>query len=129
MGNNNSNGWKPITGGILNIVSGVLGIIGSLLRFAISPLVQREFATHPAFEQNPEVLSIFIIAFLVSGIVSLIPCGLSIIGGVFATQRKHWEWALIGSISSVFVNVFGFIAIIFIATSKNEFIRNGDAGS
>jgi len=115
----------PTIGGVLNLISGVLGIINCILFFVLAPFIQREFAAHPAFVANPEFLSIFATVFRITGIVLLIPCAFSIIGGIFAMRRKHWGWALASSICSVSVNIFGTIAIVFVFMSRTEFAGQG----
>jgi len=47
---------------------------------------------------------------------------LSIIGGIYATQRQQWSWALAGSIAAALAsNVLGIIALILVAVSRDEF--------
>jgi len=49
---------------------------------------------------------------------------LSIIGGIYATQRRHWGLALVGAILALFpppIIVLGILAIIFMTMGKKEF--------
>ena len=47
---------------------------------------------------------------------------LSLIGGLYSLQRKRWGWSLAGSVASTLGSTpLGIAAIIFIATSRDEF--------
>jgi hypothetical protein len=117
MGNSSS----TTAAGVLSIVSGVFGILGSagLILFAVFFISLVSFEGYP-FEDSPFV---FLEAFYLGwGIVALLLAILAVIGGIYALQRKHWGLALAGSIAAILVFFpTGIAAIIFIALSKNEF--------
>jgi len=104
---------KPIVAGIFNIIVGagyLVGVLG-LLTFGLSFV---PFGIH-----FPEVagaaLFTLSIPMTVAGIIALI-------GGIFCLQRNAWGWALAGSIATIFIShVFGIIAVILVALSRNEF--------
>jgi hypothetical protein len=102
---------KPAIAGILNIVTGagcVLGAFGLGVASAI-------FGAWSGFPLFGALFGFLAIPAAILGV-------LAIIGGVFATQRQRWGWALIGSIAALLVsNVIGIISIILIALSKDEF--------
>jgi hypothetical protein len=51
----------------------------------------------------------------------------SIIGGIFALRRYGWGLALIGSLGSIVcLPLLGVVAIIFIASSKRQFVKVGN---
>ena len=52
---------------------------------------------------------------------------IALIGGIFAIQRKHWGWAMAGSVCALApVFVFGVAAIILTAVARPEFAaQNG----
>ena len=51
----------------------------------------------------------------------------SIIGGIFALRRHGWGLALIGSLGSIVcLPLLGVVAIIFIASSKRQFVKVGN---
>ena len=116
--------WKPITAGILNIISGILSvqsviglvytIVAGDIRQSILDICPPEYL--PFVE--PLIPTILIILLLLAIIVALFP----IIGGVFALQRMKWGWALTGSIISI-LGVFplGVASTIFVAMAKDEF--------
>ncbi len=98
---------KPTWAGVLLIIGGVFGIIGGI------------------------VLAIFGSAFALigfgldgvgAGVVTIILSVVTLIGGIRATQRKQWSFALAGAICAVFGSlIFGIVAIILLALSKKEF--------
>ena len=101
--------WKPVTAGILSILSGV---VASLV--GIGAIVKGELARRMVFHIGGEAIGVLL---LVIGVVA-------IIGGVFAIRRKVWGLALAGAICALFpphVAVLGILAIIFVALSKGEF--------
>jgi hypothetical protein len=54
---------------------------------------------------------------------------LSLVGGMFAVQRRHWAWALVGSIAAIFCFFpLGVAAVILVIMAEKEFIgRSSDA--
>lgn len=119
MGNNAK------VGGILSIVSGVFGILGSgwfflwiyMLDFMLT-MPQDPFA--PAFPQ--EFFYIIAIFYGAMGLILALIGALGIVGGVFALKRKKWGLALAGAIAGT-VTFFpcGIPAIIFVSMGKEEF--------
>jgi uncharacterized membrane protein HdeD (DUF308 family) len=67
--------WKPIVGGILNIVSGVVFIIAGILILTVE------------WEEAPLIGLIVASTILFAG--SIMP----IVGGIFALKRKLWVLA------------------------------------
>ena len=105
---------KPKIGGILVIISGVLGLLGAInysVGFGnISGLGRGDI---PPF--IPSIV-------LGMSIPSIIIAIIALVGGIFAVQRKRWRWALAGSISAVLsFLLLGLPAIILIALSRDEF--------
>ena len=84
--------WKPIAAGAIDIISGVLGGLSSMLLIALS--ISRISMGWGEF--------IPIVCFLF--IVPLPAAYLSFAGGIFAARRKRWHLALAGAIS-VFLNL------------------------
>ena len=126
MANNGSNRWMPTAGGVLSIVSGVLGIVGSIVIFAFIPFISKLITGSPEFSgaDADEFMAVITISLVISGLTMLIPSIFAIIGGAFATMRKRWGWALAGSICAALVSgVLGIVAIVFIAMSKDEFVK------
>jgi len=101
--------WKPITAGILSIISGVVALL-----VGIGDLVKGELARRIVFHIGGETIGVLLI---VLGIIA-------IIGGIFAIRRHVWGLALAGAICALFplhVAILGILAIIFVALSKGEF--------
>jgi hypothetical protein len=101
--------WKPTVGGILAIISGIVGIIVGLIVFTWGPFAGAWFmAWLGAIVISP--------LFIISGIIA-------IVGGMYALQRKIWGLALAGSICALFssAGILGILAIIFVVLGKREF--------
>ncbi len=118
---------KHVIGGILSIVCGVMGILGTffmifiiiLLRFTINrvpvqpiPGIQFDFNT------------LVTIMYGAIGLVSLALGILGIVGGVTALRRQHWGLSLAGAIAGT-LTFFpcGIVAVILIAMGRSEFIE------
>ena len=115
------NSSSPTAAGVLSIVSGVFGILGSagLILFAVFFNSLVSFEGYP-YEDFPFV---FLEAFYLTwGIIMLLLAVLALIGGIYALQRRYWGLALAGSIAAILVFFpTGIAAVIFVALSKNEF--------
>jgi len=118
--------WKPIVAGILDIVGGASGLIGSIVAIlGIMFFIPFSTSVGPGPIPDmpnwmiPNVLS----SILIIGLVFIVVVGvLSIIGGIYAIQRKKWGLALTGSIAAIFGSfVMGILATIFTAMAKDEF--------
>jgi hypothetical protein len=115
------NSWKPLTGGILSIIGGVIGLFASLgLFIAISAL---NFTENWMGQWGLYDLPINVSSILLAIAIPLCICGIiAVIGGIFAVQRKCWGMALAGSIAAFFpAGMLGLGAVVFIAISKDEF--------
>ena len=102
----------PIVAGVINIIIGSinsLGIIG--VGIAIAVIWSQSWVDWTALT----VLWIVFAALFLFGLPSLI-------GGIYAVQRKNWAIALIGSIASFLTwSVIGLIPLILVILSKDEF--------
>jgi hypothetical protein len=114
--------WKPVLAGILDIISGAIGMVGGLYIVILSSIFR---AIHQNLGVSQEVI-LKIEQFISS--VSAIPFVLmfigiaAIIGGVYALQRRIWAFALAGSILSCMVfPIFGLPAIIITVIARDEF--------
>ena len=101
---------KPVVAGIFNIVVGALCLFAALgvgIAAIVVGSLSIPFVT--------TVLLIILVPILVLGVVA-------VLGGVYATQRRMWGWALAGSIATALVsNVLGVASIVLVAVSKGEF--------
>jgi hypothetical protein len=115
---------KSQVGGILAIVSGALGVIGSLFMIAMIIFIRYMF-TSPEFGVGPEGGEVFMIIFLVYGIggfVLLILGATGIVGGIYAMKKRLWGLALAGAICGIITFLpTGVIATVFIAQAQKEF--------
>jgi len=107
---------KPVIGGILTIVSGLLGLLG-IASYAIGfGDVGSGFAKG---DMPPFVPSIIFDMPIPATVVAL----LAIVGGILAILRKRWRWSLTGSIAAALsLIILGIPAVVLIAMSKDEFV-------
>ena len=110
---------RPVTAGILNIITGVIGLtVAFTAFFAFVAMTVTLDIYIPVF---PEFISGVVLAF---AIISLLLSMLIMISGIFATQRKYWGLALAGSIAAVLGLFFlGIPALILVSLSRDEFER------
>lgn len=112
---------KPTAAGVLMILAGLMSAgFWAVVVFSTGSLVAQS-VTGSTLAQVQGVLA-------VCGGIEILFSVLMIVGGAFATQRKMWGIALVGSILGLFTigflflsSLFALIAIILIATSHNEF--------
>ena len=109
----------PIIAGVINIISGILTLIGFSLFFIFSIA-----SSISVIELNGCDLGVDIasgILFFISSFLLIIGI-LSIFGGICALQRRKWGWALTGSICALIIEFpLGIVSIILVALSKDEF--------
>jgi hypothetical protein len=103
---------SPVIAGVMNIVIGSINLLGVIgVGIAIAVLYSTAGAT-------PIATTVLWIVFIVLLIFSL-P---SLIGGIYALQRRNWVMALVGSIASLLTwNLIGLIPLILVIISRNEF--------
>jgi hypothetical protein len=116
--------WKPVTAGILNIISGtisVFGVIGVIIAIAVTSCGTGIMQFIPPRDLpfvGPLISTVLIIVLVFTLIEAVFP----ILGGVFALQRKKWGWALAGSILAI-LGAFplGIASTIFVSLARDEF--------
>ena len=114
--------WKPTMAGILDIVSGAIGMVGGVYFVVLTSLfrtMHEIMNVDPIIiEQTEQIISrLFAVPFVLVfiGIIS-------IIGGVYALQRRIWGLALAGAICSCIVfPIFGLPSIIITGLAQEEF--------
>ena len=130
--------WKPTTAGIMNIISGVIGIaLGILILVFITfmgnvdwnSLVQQYGGWMQGGMNIPGLPGNFLSALgpiiVVVGAVFLVFGVIALVGGINALRRRRWGLALAGAILSLFIpvigTILGILAIIFLSLGKKEF--------
>lgn len=112
--------WKPIAGGILSIIAGVMNLLlgvvvmGGLTAAGLvlgAGLVELDLDLG-----GMSWLGVLGVPLIVLGIIS-------IVGGVYALKRRLWGFALAGAICAIMTGnlVYGTLAIIFVSIGKSEF--------
>jgi hypothetical protein len=109
--------WKPNTAGILAIVAGAQGLIGSITLFFGFGVVSGALGIPTGY--IPPFVPGLILGMAIPSVILNI---LAIVGGVYALKRQRWGFALAGSILAITASlILGILATVFIAQSKNEF--------
>jgi hypothetical protein len=128
--NNMNKPWMPVVAGILDIVSGAMGVVMGLfmilyLNFAgaiqAAPGAVPRFGPHlGGFPQMPAAF--FPGMGLGIGITLAVLGVLAIVGGIFALRSKAWGLALAGSIAAVLTGrLLGVLALIFTVLGRKDF--------
>ena len=116
--------WKPMTAGILSIISGAPTAVGGIALAVVGEGVTglgiiSLIKTVPWLSGILGVVAVFITAI---SIAMTVVGALAIVGGIYALKRRKWGLALAGSICSLFCNkILGILAIIFVSMGKSEF--------
>jgi len=106
---------KPIIGGILTIISGLLGLLG-IASYAIG--LGAAGSGFGKGDMPPFVPSIIFGMPIPAVLIAL----LAIVGGILSVLRKRWRWSLAGSIAAALsLIILGIPAVVLIALSKEEF--------
>jgi len=133
--------WKPTTAGILNIISGAMGIGSGVTTILLSGFIGqlRAFSAQISNAINewagmwiPEatdiqtlisdIVGISSTILLAVGITLLVFGVIALVGGIYALKRERWGLALAGSILAIpSGGILGILAIIFVALGKKEF--------
>ena len=121
---NNNHRWMPTAGGVISIICGALGFIGSLACAGFAIAVQIAYRQDPYSFSNEEMgaIPLIVVVFWTIAVVYFILSIIPFIGGIFSLQRKNWGWALAGAICATLCSgVIGIVSLVFIAVSRSEF--------
>ena len=120
--------WMATVAGILNIIAGVLALLGALALIFVGAVT----TTVPEMTvETGDDLPLALVSGLVWALValSLIAAVLAITGGVVALRRTGWAWPLVGAITALFTAMpLGVLALIFVVLAEKE-LRGGDAAA
>ncbi len=108
---------KPIVAGVLNIITGALGLLGAygIIFFVITK--DYSVATGANVFGTVSIPIVLLPAILTTALAVL-----PLTGGAHSLQRKSWGLMLAGSIIAILVILpLGIPATILTASSKNEF--------
>ncbi len=117
---------KPVLGGVLIIVAGVLALVMAISFIMLDPQDLEELDNQQlrdsgiTFSDLDEILGI-------CGVIEIIFGTIAIIGGLFAVTRKHFALAVIGgifgliSIGFLIGGLLGLIGLVLVVISRDEF--------
>lgn len=110
---------KPVVAGVFSIVSGVLSLGGFVVFLIAGIAVSANFIS---IHIGVSAVGIATGTLIVFALLSLAIGILAIVGGVYSLQRSKWGLAFAGSICALVPSfVLGLVAIILVATSRDEF--------
>jgi hypothetical protein len=122
--------WMPVVAGILDIVSGAMGVAVGLFMSLYMPVVKAAQAASgdvprvtPHLGPFPQMPHFFFPGMgLAMGITIAVIGALAIVGGIFALKNKSWGLALAGSIGAIITGRFmGILALIFTVLGRKDF--------
>lgn len=124
---------KAVGGGILAIVSSVLGIITGLFIMAaplfFKSMLESDYYGLTAWEEA-DMLAVLGLGYVAIGVVFILTGVLGIVGGVFAIKRKLWALALAGTIAaSILFYPLGIMAVILVSMAQPEFHQPAPTGT
>ena len=118
--------WMPTAVGILNIVAGVLALLGALALIFVGAVT----TTVPEMTEDPDDdLPLALVSGLIWGltVLLLVAALVAITGGVVALRRSGWAWPLAGAIAALFCALpVGTLALVFVVLAEPE-LRGGDS--
>lgn len=119
--------WMATWAGILEIVSGVLALLGGMvLAFAGTTLTLVPELSEEPVEELPLAVATGIVWALLG--LCLLAALLMVVGGVAALRRSGWGWPLAGAITALFcVLPLGLFALILVVMAEPE-LRGGGRG-
>ena len=117
---------KAVVGGILTIVSSILGIITGLFIAAMPLFLNYLIDADPGFGGQEEIDMLWVVGAVYVGIGAFfVLIGvLGIVGGVFSLKRKMWGLSLTGAIAgSILFYPLGIVAVILVSMAQPEFVK------
>ncbi len=115
---------KPVIGGVLIVVAGLLAFGMGLLYLALDVSDLEDYGVTMPPEMTSEELQDVMV---VCGSLLVVFAVIAIIGGVFALQRKHFGLAIAGSIFGLLGlgfligSLLALVGLILVAISRDEF--------
>ncbi len=117
---------KPVLGGVLIIVAGVLALIMAISFIVLDPQDLEDLDNQQlrdsgiTYSDLDEMLGI-------CGVIEIVFGAIAIIGGLFAVTRKHFALAVVGgifgliSIGFLIGALLGLIGLVLVVISRDEF--------
>ena len=110
---------RPITAGILNIISAILSFFWVISLFIGWAIVSEAWTVPGGVGDIPEFVPGVTMGW---AIISIIITAVILVGGIYARKGKQWGWALAGSILAIFAFLpLGIASTVLVAQSKYEF--------
>ncbi|MDD1767958.1 MAG: zinc ribbon domain-containing protein [Methanomassiliicoccales archaeon] len=118
----------PLIGGILVMISGVIGIVIGLTMAVAAAAIGDILGDLYGGMYGLDVLGMIEGIIVACGVIWFIIGLIALIGGVFALRKKRWGIAIVGGVFALLTigpyflaSILGLIGLILIAISKREF--------
>ena len=112
---------KAIVAGVLDIVSGICGIVGAIPLLVLALVGSGLLGTLPPPEVRP-LAFLPLALFLPLAILCFVSGIIAIAGGIAAFNRRKWGLAMAGSIAAIFgFFPLGIAAVVFTIIAEPEF--------
>ncbi|MEM2943591.1 MAG: zinc ribbon domain-containing protein [Methanomassiliicoccales archaeon] len=115
---------KPVVGGVLIIISGLMGVIVGLSLAVLSGEIMEMIEDM----YGPDIVAGLEGILTACGVIWFIIGLIAVIGGIFAIRRKKWGFAVVGGVLALLTigpwllgSILGLIGLILVAISRNEF--------
>jgi hypothetical protein len=115
---------KSLIGGVLVMISGLIGIIYGLMVAALASTVFDMFGGMYGEDILKAAEGILVACGVIWFIIGLV----ALVGGIFAIRRRKWGIAVVGGVFGLLTlgpwfigSILGLIGLILIAISKDEF--------
>jgi len=129
---------KPVIGGILILITGVMGLITAIIIFGAAFITNSFFSDFASMFGEVEAdaigwaSDIVKIVLIVAGVIGLIFAIIAMVGGIFALKRRRFAMAVVGSVFALIVGAFtpffyyagvvlAVVGLVLVAISHNEF--------
>jgi hypothetical protein len=124
--NGNSKSGLLTAGGVLNIIGGILELIGGgiVVGIGIENIIGGPFwfiPDIPWFPGREIVAGVLPAIIIIVGILILALGAIGVAGGISALNRKSFGLSLAGAICILPTAILGILAVIFVSLGKREF--------
>jgi hypothetical protein len=116
---------KSVIAGILGIISCAFGILGTVMMFAVIPLIESvPYGDFGYGYEYGDMMGMVTGLYYGIGIVLAIISAVAVVGTIFAFKKSIWGLALAGMIAgAILFFPTGVASVILIALGKGEFVK------
>ena len=121
---NNNSTSKATIAGVLDIASGLMALIGSIVLSAIGLIGTGVLYAVP--EDMPPIQWLPLAVFGPLALITFIAGTIAVIGGIKAIKRSSWAWTLAGAVAALLCCLpLGIASLVVTVMAEGEFHRQG----